>query len=115
MSFSARLILMLLVFCCCARRICGTGIKGSQSQVVLLPRSQVQFVFLVVYRAFILRLPVRSRGIVVITLKVSAGSARHGRQCRSSRPSLTLALGRSRLILHMLIGGEHIYLVNYLL
>ena len=68
--------------------------------------------FLVLYTYFLMQLPVRSRRIIVITVKVPAGSARYGRQCRSSGPSLTLALGRWVLTIHMLNWGWiHLYLL----
>ena len=73
-------------------RIGRIGILCLQLQVVLFPRLRVGF--LVLYTYFLMQLPVRSRRIVVITVKVPAGSARYGRQCRSSGPSRALALYR---------------------
>ena len=58
--------------------------------LVLFPRSQVGF--LVVYINLLTLPPVRSHRLVVITVKVPAGSASHGRQCWSSRLSLTLTV-----------------------
>ena len=56
------------------------------------------------YRNVSMRLPVRSRGIVVVTGKVPSWFDRHGRQCRSSGPSLTLELGRQADIKHVYSG-----------
>ena len=84
-------------------RIGRIGILCLQLQVVLFPRLRVGF--LVLYTYFLMQLPVRSRRIVVITVKVPAGSARYGRQCRSSKLSLPLVLFRLRLTVHMVSQG----------
>ena len=51
---------------------------------------------------FLMQLPVGSCGSFVITVKVTAGSARHGRQCWSSGPSVTLAVGADTM--HAILG-----------
>ena len=72
-----------------ARRIRSTGIEGLQLRLVLFPRSYGP---LVVYRIVLTQLPVRSYGIIVITVKVPDNLVRHRRQCLSSGRSLTEAL-----------------------
>ena len=63
-------------------------------------------VLLVLYRYCLTQLPIRSHGLKVIPAKVHAGSDTHGRQCLSSRLSLTLAIGTD--ITHAILGSTYL-------
>ena len=81
-----------------AYRIIGSDIKDLRLWVILFLRSWVWS--LIVYMIVLTQLLVRIWLVVVIPVKVTSGSARHGWQCRSSELSLTLVLCSQAVITH---------------
>ena len=72
---------------------------------MLLAIGLAQVVVLFLDRIVLTRLSTPRRRFFVITAKVPVKAGRHKRQCRFSRPSLTLAIVSYALTSHILIWG----------